>query len=154
MVGISTQEQLFESDEYTDGYPPNETAAVTSYVMEHTQEDDYVVVWGMQSQINVNSGRMLVLPAVNDCVIYHPDWTPALPDHYARVQERFMDDLVTLSPAIFIVGHNDSDQIKKLTSDESLRFVPGLEAYLASHYEVGPTIGRYVVHQLRREPID
>ncbi len=115
---------------------PGESRAMAAWVRSVTDPDDRIFIWGMESQIYIFSERMFVGPSFADAPIWHPQLAQTHPEYFARLSEMFLDEIAQEPPVVFIVARNDANPVEPMASDEALRTLPDLAAFLDANYRM------------------
>lgn len=113
--------------------------AVVSYVQARTGPQDYVLVWGAESQINFFSERKSPTRFVYQYPLYQRGYTNP------RIVEEFLTDVIRNRPKLIIDTNTPGMPLYGFPVD-----APGMEssvAYLRCHYRPSQTFGTWIAYE-------
>jgi hypothetical protein len=130
-----------------DVYSFLDTERTASYLTNHTQKDDRVLVWGFQALVNFLADRK----APTRYIFTYP-LTFDRPESVFRVQARrtFLSELATHPPTYIVLVSRDVNPLQAVDSVALLDGFPEFKAYLREYYVHDVDIGNF--HLYRRTP--
>ena len=133
----------------SDSIPlPSENERLAAWIKTNSQDDDLILVWGLECQIYVLSDRLYATNAPFDVILSSLSLEGSKAEKWQmEMREQFIVSLREQQPKFIVIVSNNANFMTPLPSNESVALVPGFQSLLDRHYTKVKTLGLFDVYQ-------